>query len=98
MQICPGHKFMTCQQWLSATPQTYLPTLLPLCHYLDRKNLPKPTVMFSNKRQLLAWVYLSSAAAINQHPPSISKSFPLPLALLLPVEQATLITRSLLSL
>lgn len=31
------------------------------------------------KRQPLAWAYLSSAAAINQHPPSISKSFPLPL-------------------
>lgn len=49
MQICPGHKFVTCQQWLPATPQTFLLTLLPLCHYLERKNLPKPTVMFSKK-------------------------------------------------
>lgn len=49
MQICSGHKFMTCQQWLPVTPQTYLLTLLPLSHYLERKNLPKPTVMFSKK-------------------------------------------------
>lgn len=30
-------------------------------------------------RQPLAWAYLSSAAAINPHPPAISNSFPLPL-------------------
>lgn len=30
-------------------PQTLLLTLLPLCHYPDRKNLPKPTVMFRKK-------------------------------------------------
>lgn len=81
-QICPRHKCMTCQPWISATSQTYLLTMLPL----DRKTiLPNSTATFSKmERQPLTWAYLTIAGAINRPPPCISEvSFPsstLPLA------------------